>query len=149
VLSVVRPRPILDVSCVTTVSAVFPHGGDSIAFRLTANPIVSLRDEQDRQRRVDVGDRACALGKNPLSEYKRWLIERLEKSGGAVSQLRLQDIQKERFCKPSGRTVTVSFVQYQGTCRVEDEDLFSRLLARGLGHGKAWGCGLTDVWTEK
>lgn len=116
------------------------------AFRLTANPVHDGRkdkDSKDTQR----------FGAVTAAQQERWLLNRAQRNGFAICStsdgnpnLVVRDRQTRTFTRNRGeRPVTLTMATYEGILRVEEPDQLRRLLVRGLGHGKAYGCGLMTL----
>lgn len=118
--------------------------GQHWAFRLTANPVHSGRktaDAKDTQR----------FGYLRETEQAAWLIDRATRNGFALAtqedgrpNLRLHHRQTRTF-KRGMDTVTLTTVTYDGILAVTDDAAFRRALTTGIGHAKAYGCGLLTL----
>ena len=118
--------------------------GQRWAFRLTANPIRSGRktaDAKDTQR----------FGYLREEEQIGWLFGRAARHGFALAiqqdgqpNLRLHRRQTQTF-KRGMAAVTLTTVTYDGILQVTDADAFRRALTSGIGHAKAYGCGLLTL----
>ncbi|MET9219041.1 type I-E CRISPR-associated protein Cas6/Cse3/CasE [Streptomyces sp. NPDC008079] len=127
--------------------------GSAWTFRLTANPVHSIRRTDDEQRK-----RTAHL---TARHQKAWLLERQASSGFAVVekppetrlleygdelQLVLRDKRDLRFAKAAERrTVSLTSITYDGRLTVTDPDALRRTLTQGLGKAKAYGCGLMTL----
>jgi CRISPR system Cascade subunit CasE len=132
--------------------------GDHLAFRLRANPTISRKDDQGKSRRHDVlMDAKKAAKENGEEEDLKaimeaaaldWLRSRAEQAGFVPldDSLRLESYRPERFCKGrTGQKVSLGVADYAGILEATDPAAFGKTLANGLGHGKAFGCGLLLV----
>ncbi|ROO52787.1 CRISPR system Cascade subunit CasE [Micromonospora sp. Llam0] len=118
--------------------------GQEWAFRLTANPTHSGRktaDAKETQR----------FGHLREPEQVQWLTRRAEQHGFALASqhdghpnLRLHQRQNHTFKRGLG-TVTLTTATYDGILQIIDIDLFRRALTSGIGHAKAYGCGLLTL----
>ena len=118
--------------------------GQHWAFRLTANPTHSGRksaDAKDTQR----------FGYLREAEQVGWLADRAARHGFALAaqqdgqfNLRLHRRQTQTFKRGMG-AVTLTAVTYDGILQVADVDAFRRALTGGIGHAKAYGCGLLTL----
>ncbi|MFF4810988.1 type I-E CRISPR-associated protein Cas6/Cse3/CasE [Micromonospora chersina] len=118
--------------------------GQEWAFRLTANPAHSGRktaDAKETQR----------FGRLREEEQVSWLISRAAERGFVVStqsdgrpNLRLHHRQTLTFRRGMDN-VTLTTVTYDGILQVVDAAAFRRTLCRGIGHAKAYGCGLLTL----
>jgi CRISPR system Cascade subunit CasE len=118
--------------------------GQHWAFRLTANPTHSGRktaDAKDTQRFAYLRE----------EEQARWLAGQAPRRGFALAtqqdgqpNLRLHRRQTQTF-KRGIDAVTLTAVTYEGILQVTDADAFRRALTSGIGHAKAYGCGLLTL----
>ncbi|WBB79297.1 type I-E CRISPR-associated protein Cas6/Cse3/CasE [Micromonospora sp. WMMD882] len=118
--------------------------GQRWAFRLTANPAHSGRktaDAKETQR----------FGHLREPEQVGWLVSRAARNGFALAEqqdgqpnLRLRRRQTQSFKRGMG-TVTLTTATYDGILTVTDADAFRRALTGGIGHAKAYGCGLLTL----
>ncbi|WP_432969406.1 type I-E CRISPR-associated protein Cas6/Cse3/CasE [Dactylosporangium sp. CA-233914] len=118
--------------------------GQRWAFRLTANPTHNGRktpDAPDTQR----------FGRLRPAEQTQWLLDRGNRCGFAIAaqrdgepNLKLHRRQTHTFKRGTG-TVTLTTATYDGILEVIDPDAFRQTLSQGLGHAKAYGCGLLTI----
>jgi CRISPR system Cascade subunit CasE len=130
--------------------------GDLWRFRLTANPVHSIRN-------ADGVETKRTAHKTPRHQMA-WLTERQNACGFAVVEkpaerqlladgdryeLVVRDYRGYSFGKgeQSGKksVVTLSAVTFDGRLRVTDPDALRRTLISGLGRAKAYGCGLMTL----
>ncbi|WP_127500623.1 type I-E CRISPR-associated protein Cas6/Cse3/CasE [Actinoplanes solisilvae] len=120
------------------------QAGQRWAFRLTANPVHSGRktaDAKETQR----------FGYLRQEEQEQWLLSRAARCGFAVAtqrdgrpNLRLHQRQNQKF-KRGTHGVTLTTVTYDGILEVTNADDFRAALVNGIGHAKAYGCGLLTL----
>ncbi|MEU9313452.1 type I-E CRISPR-associated protein Cas6/Cse3/CasE [Streptomyces sp. NPDC048256] len=143
--------------------------GDHWAFRLTANPVHTIRRTPDEPRKI-------TAHLTPVHQMA-WLLERQERSGfrilektdqtrllpsgtthqgkhehhGDRYELSVRDHNHRSFDKKrtddggKGRTVTLVAVTFDGRLEVTDPDALRRTLTQGIGRAKAYGCGLITL----
>ncbi|TQE99041.1 MAG: type I-E CRISPR-associated protein Cas6/Cse3/CasE [Spiribacter salinus] len=133
------------------------HSGQHLAFRLRANPCVARKDEGARNsRRHDVlmdakkteqqrgtRDRE-ALHAAMDRAAVAWLSDELraERAGyRLVSEPQVEAYQQHTY-RNKGRRIRFSSVDYQGLLEVVDPERFQATLAEGIGHSRAFGCGM-------
>lgn len=114
------------------------------AFRLTANPTHSGRktgDAKETQR----------FGYLREAEQVAWLASRAARHGFLLAtqqdggpNVRLHQRQTHTFKRGIG-TVTLATATYDGVLEVVDANALRQALVRGIGHGKAYGCGLLTL----
>lgn len=117
--------------------------GQRWAFRLTANPTHNGRkpDAKDTQRFAHLRE----------TDQVKWLLDRADSHGFALAtqqdgqpNLRLHQRNTQSF-KRDMHTVTIATATYDGILDVTDADAFRRALVSGIGHAKAYGCGLLTI----
>ncbi|MEU7874301.1 type I-E CRISPR-associated protein Cas6/Cse3/CasE [Dactylosporangium sp. NPDC049140] len=118
--------------------------GQRWAFRLTANPSHSGRktpESKDTQR----------FGRLRAGEQVQWLLDRTARCGFTVAaqrdgapNLALHRRQTLTF-KRGMHTVSLTTATYDGVLEVADAAAFRQALTGGIGHGKAYGCGLLTI----
>ncbi|OMI37905.1 type I-E CRISPR-associated protein Cas6/Cse3/CasE [Streptomyces sparsogenes] len=131
--------------------------GDTWAFRLTANPVHSIRRKD--------GEPTKRTAHLTPHHQMRWLLDRQDASGFAILEkpaerrllpegdtyeLVVRDQRSLSFAKAGqgssrGSRVKLTTVTFDGRLRVTDPDAFRRVLAMGLGKAKAYGCGLMTL----
>lgn len=127
--------------------------GDQFAFRLTANPVHSVRNKDGAPTKptAHIGPR----------NQMRWLLQRQENSGfkiarrpaSTASRDELDEHQvtvhsrRELAFKKKGaqKPVTLVTVTYDGRLEITDPEAFRRALTHGIGKAKAYGCGLMTL----
>ncbi|MCK1816235.1 type I-E CRISPR-associated protein Cas6/Cse3/CasE [Streptomyces sp. XM4011] len=133
--------------------------GDTWRFRLTANPVHSIRLPGDSR---DAPTKRTAH-RTPRHQ-KRWLLERQEKAGfevvrkpdeqqlterGDEYELVVRDQLPLQFRRPPAQPgrddVRFTRVTFDGRLRITDRATFRRVLTQGLGKAKAYGCGLLTL----
>ena len=138
-----------------------------LSFRLRANPVVTKKNNAGKSQRHDVVMQAKKdlLAKHVLGADAKWnewpdesnkplLYELVQKScidwlqsravanGFTVIAASVDAYQQNRAGK---RDIRFSTVDFSGELRVADPELFRHALFNGLGHAKAFGCGLLLV----
>ncbi|MBM2622927.1 type I-E CRISPR-associated protein Cas6/Cse3/CasE [Actinoplanes sp. LDG1-06] len=118
--------------------------GQRWAFRLTANPTHSGRKTADAKETQRFGH----LREN---EQQDWLLQRAARNGFTVAtqrdgrpNLRLHQRQTLSF-KRGAYPVTLTTATFDGILEITDKDQFRAALSSGIGHAKAYGCGLLTL----
>ncbi|MGP4102539.1 type I-E CRISPR-associated protein Cas6/Cse3/CasE [Nonomuraea sp. KM90] len=127
--------------------------GDIWAFRLTANPVHSIRRKADEPTKV-----TAHVGRRHQMD---WLLQRQEKAGFVIVEkapeqrlhteldqyeLAVNDRRQLDFTKAGQRKpVTLVTVTFDGRLQVTDPDALRHTLTAGLGRAKAYGCGLMTL----
>ncbi|MFY1702209.1 type I-E CRISPR-associated protein Cas6/Cse3/CasE [Micromonospora sp. WMMA1923] len=120
--------------------------GQRWSFRLTANPVRNGRRNKDRPSTQRFGHVTPA-------QQTEWLTTRAQRNGFNVvrqtdGELNLvtYNHQVHRFARNQGpKPVTLATVTYDGVLEVEDPTLLRAVLTRGIGHARAYGCGLMTL----
>ncbi len=131
---------------------------DVLQFMLRANPVVSRRDSDGKQKRHDVVmdlKRQSSDADNQASKQTlireaglNWLQERSGDGGFEVhpEQTRVDGYQQLRFAKrKNGKAIQLSTLDFSGLLSVVDPDRLTERLFQGLGPAKAFGCGLLMI----
>ena len=138
--------------------------GDQLQFELRANPVVTVstggkskrHDVVMQEKKRLLQERGLACWDDWRDEDKphlymiaretcgRWLIERGKRLGYKLDEqsLSVEAYQQHRAKRDSLRFSTVDF---SGTLTVVDPEAFTGALFNGIGHAKAFGCGLLLV----
>lgn len=139
--------------------------GDRLAFDLRANPVVTTRNAAGRAARHDVvmHEKALLLKERGLSRWADWttpdrpgLHELVRRSGSAWlmqrcdaigARLDIESLRVEGYEQHRGKTGSLRFstVDFSGHLEVQDAGALQRALMQGVGHAKAFGCGLLLV----
>ncbi|BCL75807.1 type I-E CRISPR-associated protein Cas6/Cse3/CasE [Jeongeupia sp. HS-3] len=128
--------------------------GEWLRFDLRANPTVAIHKEgTKRSQRHDVlmhakqGAQNAALAQAAMdAAAAKWLVSRAASWGleiEAASVLASSYTQHRLGSK--GRNIRFSSVDYQGMARVIDAGKLQQAMLHGVGHAKAFGCGLLLV----
>lgn len=137
------------------------NSGQHLSFELLANPVVSKKDTTGKSRRHDVVMQAKkgAMDAHGVKAWKdwtpddgrpdmytmvqeeclQWLEARGLKNGFSVVSARVEEYQQKIA---GAREIRFSTVNFTGELEVTDAVLFEQALFKGLGHAKAFGCGL-------
>ena len=139
--------------------------GQRLAFELRANPVVSKKTPDGRTLRHDVvmaakqqllkehgaSDWASLPEgvKPPLYELvqntcSEWLSKRAEGCGFVVARAQADAYEQHRAGKRD-MGIRFSTVDFSGELTVVDPTIFEQTLLKGIGHAKAFGCGLLLV----
>ena len=128
--------------------------GDVWAFRLTANPVHSIRRK--------AGEPTKLTAHLTQRYQKKWLLQRQDAAGfrvvekpaekrrlpeGDEHELIVHNRRDWNFSKGArkGRPVSLVTVTFDGRLEVTDPDALRRALISGIGRAKAYGCGLMTL----
>lgn len=134
--------------------------GQELVFRLRANPVVARRDPGRKNSRrhdvlFDAKRKAREEGIKDRVEIqermdeaaRRWLQdpERAERNGYELLVEPQVSGYRQHAYRRKGGEIRFSTVDYEGRLSVTDPNRFQSTLAGGIGHGRAFGCGLWMV----
>lgn len=144
--------------------------GQRLSFQLCANPVVTKKNASGKSQRHDVVMQAkkqllAEQGLGSEAKWKEWQTEenkpllyelvqntclawlqaRATKHGFEVVHASVDAYQQIKAKKPGERNIEFSTVDFSGELCVTDPQLFQHVLLNGLGHAKAFGCGLLLV----
>lgn len=108
------------------------QAGDRVEIRIIANPAFRERDTGKRKAHVGAADQA------------RWLSRRLVDNGLDTGPERVVPSAPAALTgrKKDGRRIHLVICDFIAQGTVVDTGLFHQALTHGVGHGKAYGCGL-------
>ena len=136
--------------------------GDHLAFELRANPVVTTRDASGKAARHDVvmQEKAGLLKERQLARWADWLTQdrptlpdlvqrtcgqwlqaRCQRLGIAIDNQTLSADGYEQHRGKNGE-LRFSTVDFSGQLQVVDAAALRSALYAGVGHAKAFGCGL-------
>lgn len=117
--------------------------GQRWAFRLSANPV--------RNRRTNDTEPTKRYGHVTVEQQRDWLLNRTKNAGFTIPttshnepDLTIQQRITKTF-KREQKPVTIRIATYEGHLEITDTTLFQHTLTNGLGHAKAYGCGLLTL----
>ena len=108
---------------------------DDYTFEVVVNPVYK---DSKTEKRLPV------KGREAISE---WFVKRAESSWGfsvAAEGLEVKQVRVQQFEKKSCR-VTLQQALIKGRLHVTDREKFRRSFERGIGKGRAFGCGLLQI----
>ena len=116
-------------------------------FRLTANPVHSVKDPLNKEGRGKVMAHVTA------DQQKKWLIERSERCGFRIEDtntenkepaLEIKSRDFQQFTRDR-KDVSLSIVTFEGVLVVKDAALLRESMKKGIGRAKGYGCGLITL----
>lgn len=114
--------------------AVVP--GQQVVFRLLGNPVKSAADPAARGHRT-------ALSSS--EELQVWFQRQAEAAGLQVDGVMIQAEPVLQGWHRTERRVVLAAVRYDGVATVNDVTRLTHAMEHGIGHGKAYGCGLLSI----
>lgn len=124
-----------------------PVAGQKVRFSLTANITANERSAVGRGKRIDPVLRALSNKGGLKRDEVVWAqaLEWLESKGNAHG-FRVLSLDKAEYesleFKRKETFVRIGVVDYAGHLEIIDAEKFLDAMKNGIGHGKAWGCGL-------
>lgn len=114
------------------------QNGTTWRFRLTANPVKSLKRSNERGK---------VTAHITSTHQKEWLLAHCQQHGFRLEKDAFDVIQSRwyQFYKPDQKRVSLLAVTYEGVLEVTDVERFRDALCNGIGRGKAYGMGLLTV----
>lgn len=134
--------------------------GQRLSFSLRANPIVSKRDQSDRQHRHDVimdlktryrtgNEQVCSIPGDIVTEAGvAWLKKKAVQNGFEFNPLNVivGGYQQRKFKKPkNSHRISISTLDYTGILTITDVEPFREALYKGIGPAKSFGCGMMMI----
>ncbi|MCK9263586.1 MAG: type I-E CRISPR-associated protein Cas6/Cse3/CasE [Deltaproteobacteria bacterium] len=118
--------------------------GQNLRFKLLANPVKTINDEGGRL--TTKGEvKKCRVPLVRDEELEVWLIRKL----AGIAEIKTVEVEKRlplNFRKASEKRIgKVQPVCFQGTLAVTDPASLEELVQKGIGPGKAFGCGLLSL----
>lgn len=119
-----------------------PVAGMRLAFLLTANPVKTIADVQ-RDAKPGKKSEKCRVPLIKEEDQREWIARKLASAGEieAVNVLPHAPI----YFRKGNRGGKLATVTFEGVLRVSDPSRMTELLENGIGHAKAFGCGLLLV----
>lgn len=75
----------------------------------------------------------------------QWFIDKAPRWGFSADQIQVENIDVESFNSKHGHPVVLAYATVTGTLEVTNKALFEESFQKGLGRGKAFGCGLLQI----
>jgi CRISPR system Cascade subunit CasE len=84
-----------------------------------------------------------------LDKKRQWLLERAERNGFLLEENSFDIVGSDtvKFCRGRNHKheVTLSRVTFEGALSIADAEPFKTALVQGIGHAKAYGCGMLTI----
>ena len=117
--------------------------GQRLRFRLTANPIKTIKDEGGRtDGKGEI--KQCRVPLIKQEEQFDWLARKLD-GAAQLDEAIIQSRQAMHFRAPGGKAGKIVAVTFEGALRVRDSEQLNTLLTNGIGPAKSLGCGLLSL----
>lgn len=101
-----------------------------LRFKIVANPVVKREGKR--------------LGLFSEEDQIAWLDRKAKAHGFSIASVLVTDSGMSKM-KKGDRPISLFKVQFEGVLKVVDKNLFIDTIASGIGHGKAFGCGLLSI----
>ena len=118
--------------------------GQVYAFRFAGNPVRS-------GRRSEESFRTQRFGHVTVAQQTRWFEARAEAHGYSLRRSATggRDVtvvgRRRTVFWRNGQRIVIVVSEYMGHLEVVDAELARRALTRGIGHSRAYGCGLLTI----
>ncbi len=120
------------------------NNGQQLRFLLIANPVKTINDEAGRKN-ADGEIKKCRVPLIREEDQRQWL-ERKFHDAASIDELAIDPQTPLRFYKiREERAGKIQPVSFQGTLNVSNAEEFVKLVKKGIGPAKAFGCGLLSV----
>ncbi|MDB5281020.1 MAG: CRISPR-associated protein Cse3 [Bacteroidota bacterium] len=134
------------------------NNGDFLYFKLRVNPRICSKNSAGKTVYYDIVQNERYKEKDYQKEKKtsraelvqqmgtKWLTSRSEGNGFKIISVIVDKYEVNDFPKENeGKRITLSTIDYQGQLQVTDAESFLKVLFKGLGPAKGFGCGLMMV----
>lgn len=134
--------------------------GQTLAFSLRANPVITRTDAEGRSKRNDLlmdlkkqtgWQEAAAAERTALAELiqqagELWLSNRQERIGARIDKVLADGYRRHQsYTRKQKQPIRYSTLDLQGALTVIDSKKLLSALLHGIGPAKAFGCGLLLV----
>lgn len=112
--------------------------GQKMSFRLTANPVRAVKQENQRGK---------VYPHITAAQQLEYLEKRAEKLGFSLMNNDYQIVQRDFpiLKKKGGKSIKLARAIYEGSLLIENAEIFRKTLTEGVGKEKAYGFGLMTV----
>lgn len=118
--------------------------GQMLRFRLTANPVKTIRDEGGRKNaKGEV--KSCRVPLLKEEEQAQWLIRHLEPAAEVTVEALICRPELPLYFRKGSYHAKIKPVMFDGALTVKDPDALRDLIRNGIGPAKGLGCGLLSV----
>jgi CRISPR system Cascade subunit CasE len=116
--------------------------GQGLRFRLTANPIKTVKDDTGRQNAKGM-IKNCRVPLVMEEQQLQWLQRKLQNA--ASIEAAVIYAQRPLYFRKDGKAGKIVTVTFDGILRVLAPDLLWLQMQHGIGPAKSFGCGLLSV----
>lgn len=108
-------------------------------FRVTLNPVISLKEEHGKRGRV--------VPHVTVAQQEQFLLDRSEKNGFTLEEGDFSIVQRGYVTlkKAGNKPINLSQATYEGILTISDQNKFISTLTNGIGRKKAYGFGMMTV----
>lgn len=117
----------------THLDSLRPNG--VIHYRVALNPVRTSRRTHAPAPRSVV----------PFAERATWWAAKASRAGLELLDPPTITTEPARTIRRNGQIFPIYTIRADGTARILDTDTLRETIRAGIGHGKAWGCGLLTV----
>ena len=116
--------------------------GQLLRFRLTGNPVKTIKDEKGRRNAKDE-IKACRVPLIKEEQQLEWLHRKLH-AAARVDSAVVHSVRSLYFRK-GGRAGKIAAVTFDGILEVVEPEQLWRQVRAGIGPAKGFGCGLLSI----
>lgn len=113
--------------------------GGTYRFHLRAVAVITINQTG---KRISVAMKARQDGQDIQDALRGWLEKRAAPNGFELLEVAILDERMRAFRKPGHGKIYLPTCDYEGILRVRNRCLMERAIREGIGHGRAFGCGL-------
>jgi CRISPR-associated protein Cas6/Cse3/CasE subtype I-E len=136
------------VGCDSRAYEPRPEIGRITRFDLLAEVSVARKSEKmDRGRRKDpileerIHDPSKQYAELARTIGFKWIAAQSARCGFEIQQLDRSEYEVIEFVR-KGKPIRIGAIRFTGSLKVVEPENFRQAMLKGIGHGKAWGCGL-------
>ena len=116
--------------------------GQALRFRLTGNPIKTIKDDTGRQN-ARGAVKSCRVPLVLEEQQLQWLHRKLQNV--ASIEAAVIHAQRPLYFRKDGKAGKIVAVTFDGLLRVVDPGLLWQQMQQGIGPAKSFGCGLLSI----
>jgi CRISPR system Cascade subunit CasE len=116
--------------------------GQKWRYRITVNPTVC---REGKRRPLTISGQQMYFTDNEGNQKQGWLTQRAEDNGFELNSLEVLRSDDLEFRKNDKNIVKIRVSDMEGVLTVTDADKLRAAMMHGIGHGKAYGCGLLTL----
>ncbi len=116
--------------------------GSQLRFKIRANPIKTIKDEKQRLTSKNKA-KSCRVPLITEDQQLQWLSRKL--MGAAFLETAMVIPEPPIYFQKNDISGKIQPVVFEGIMQVQDGEALKQLVGKGVGPGKAMGCGLLSL----